>query len=96
MPSSRRNAENASHTQTTPPRGRRETPLTFGMHLELSAQRTNFTCPRDFGGLLRPVARLFLVISGWLGRCGANASVFSDRDRRGEPPGPARYTSYLS
>jgi hypothetical protein len=40
---------------------------TFGMHLDDSAQRTNFTCPRDFGGLLRPVARLFLVMTGELG-----------------------------
>ena len=40
---------------------------TFGMHLDDSAQRTNFTCPRDFGGLLRPVARLFLVLTGELG-----------------------------
>jgi hypothetical protein len=49
---------------------------TFGMHLELSAQRTNFTCPRDFGGLLRPVARLFLVIGGGKGR---DTTLFNTR-----------------
>ncbi len=76
-----------AHTDRAHPAGESKQPLTFGMHLELSAQRTNLTCPRDFGGLLRPVARLFLVISGWLGVL----AVLSEPPRPIESPAENRY-----
>ena len=54
------------------------------MALELSAQRTNLTWPRAFGGLLRPVARRFLVMLGGRLNYGTDKGTAAEKGWSGE------------